>query len=478
MKRFKLVVTSMTLIALGAFCVGNENTVNISFTNENPSPISEKLIGFNTIYSNHSDAFWAETEAKDALEEMGTHFLRWPGGAPTNRYHWNDLNGQGWRDNWDPAYDAAKLDLPESGYTDLDEYIAICKEVGATPLVGINQGSGLKWNRVDDGIAEAKALVQYCLDNDYDVNYYYLDNEPYHNGANYKMTWEEYAEQINLYAPAIKEVNPNAKIVINWERIQREAMWNIVKAAGNNIDIVETHFYWDNGMVTFDNWKNQIPMNSSSRWYTEGLSYVEEIELFYAKCKELGFDHIKLASFEWNVGKSATLAEYPTRYENTIMQAEMLMQFMNGGLEAATMWPLFWPKNPSDKSYNANRYIMNPTKNYELSPSVDMFVMLSEAEGKNRLISTSDTLGVYPLVAESDDKNTLLSYTHCKLDRGRRITIKAPKYANVELEILKPTSSGNRVMGTKETMKAPVYENGAYSYYLPAYSLGFLKLSN
>ncbi len=459
------------------------DTAHISFKNENPTQVSDKLIGFNTIYSHYSDAFWKDTEVKDALKDMGTHFLRWPGGAPTNRFHWNNLNGQGWQDNWNPDYDAddsQKGDRDESLYTDLDEYIAICKEVGATPLVGINQGSGLKYNRVQDGIEEAKALVQYCKTKGYNVNYYYLDNEPYHDGANRKMTAAEYAEQINLYAPAIKEVNPNAKIVINWEKIRNNSLWNILRDSGNNIDIVEIHFYWDNTQATFETWKNQIPMSVKSKWYNHETSYVEEIAYFYEKCKNLGYNNIKLASFEWNVGGSASALAAPTKYESTIMQTEMLMQFMNGGLEAATMWPIFWPKNdPNDTDYNANRYLMDPEQNYELSPSVEMFEMLSEAEGQNKYTSTSTMDGVYSLVAESSDKNTLLSYTHSKLEKEILVSFKAPEYAKVELEILKPTSATDRATGKKETMGAGyvTYNNGYYSYYLPAYSLGFLKLS-
>lgn len=470
----------------------SEDKVNITFKNENPTLISSSLIGFNSIYSLYSDAFWVDTKIKDALTQMGTHFLRWPGGAPTNRYHWDNLNGYGWIDSWSGDTSI----LPPAGYTDLDEHIAICKEIGATSLIGINQGSGLEYNRVDDGIAEAKALVKYCIDKEYNVNHYYLDNEPYHAGANYKMTWQEYADQINLYAPEIKKINPDAKIIINWQRIQPNSLWEILAAAGDNIDIVEIHWYWKHGEATFDAWKDELPMNTINKWYSQGLTYKEEIKYFYAKCVELGYTHIELGSLEWNVGPiggtddsggndgATTSDTYPTKYENTIMQAEMLMQFIDGGLNVATMWPIFWPDNGGD--YNPNRYLMDPNENYALSPSVDMFTMLSEAQGKYKYEASSDEnegeKRIYPLVVESEDKKTMIVYSHSKATNGRWINFKAPKYANVIYQVLKPTSSTNRDTGKKETMKPEdiIYNtnNGYYRYYLPAYSLGLLKLSN
>ncbi len=456
--------------------------VELTFSSDNSThKVSSNLIGFNNIYSLYGDDFWAKTPIKDGLKQMETSFLRWPGGAPTNRYHWNNLNGQGWKDNWDPEYDVAD-DMPEADFTDLAEHIAICREVGATPLIGINQGSGLKWNRVENALADAKALVEHCEAQNYNVDYYYLDNEPYHVGANYRMTWQVYAEQINMYAPEIKAINPDAKIVINWEKIQPNSLWNILREAGDNIDIVEVHFYWDNDKVKFDNWRKQLPMNSTSQWYDEGGTYVEEIELFYEKCRRLGYNHIKLASLEWNVGKSGTLVDYPTKYENTIMQAEMLMQFMDGGLEFATFWPIFWPKRTSDKTYNANRYLMDPTDNYAFSPSLDMFTMLSDALNKNKYVISSNDSTVYSLAVGADDKNSeILVYTLSKSDEGRWINLNIPKYSNVIYELLKPDAV-DRKSGKKEVQpnNAVTYnvEKGCYSYYLPAYSLGYIKLTN
>ena len=155
-------------------------TIECNFTSDYHT-ISNNLIGFNMTYSFCPDSFWIKTNIKPALKNMKTGFVRYPDGEPTSYYHWNNLNGQGYMDNWNPNYNK-KNDQDPKNYTDIDEYIRICRKTGVKPLVGINMESGIKYNRVNDGIEEAKALVKYCMDNNYDVEHFFLDNEPYQIG--------------------------------------------------------------------------------------------------------------------------------------------------------------------------------------------------------------------------------------------------------------------------------------------------------
>lgn len=438
--------------------------------------ISDKLIGFNTIYSFYSDDFWTSSGIKSNLVDMKCGFLRWPGGALTNRYHWNNLNGQGWKDNWDPNYNHSN-DLPASGFTDLDEYMAICTETGAIPLVGVNLGSGLKYNRVADGIDEAKALVQYCVDKGYGVDYYYLDNEPYHDGANYKMTVDEYIEQIKMYSPAIKSINPNVKIVVNWNKVRKGDTWKIIEQAGADIDVVEVHWYWSWGEVSFPAWKQQMPMSTANQWYNGG-SYKEEVEWFYERLKATSFDHIKLASLEWNVGPSPDLASNPTKFQNALMQGEMLMQFMDGGLEMATLWPIFWPDLNNGEEYNANRYLMDPTNNYELSPSFDMYKLLADAMGKTKYKATTQTATIYPLVVGNNDKSEVIVYLLQKGGTDLYTSVKITEYTNCQLDVFNSSDNSLNNGTVAEVDVDYDTESGAYRFELPAYSIARLTLKN
>ena len=395
--------------------------------NESKGLVSPLLMGFGTIYSFEKDEMWLEGKGTlpTMLKRFKTGILRYPGGAPTNRYHWNDLNGQGWKDNWDPQYDHSN-DLPASDYMDVDEYMKNVTEIGAEPMLGINMGSGLKYNRVQDGVDEAVALMQYCKDKGYDVKYWYLDNEPYHKGANYLMTSQEYADQINLYVPALKAVNPEIEIIINWKsKITEEngSLKNIITNAGQNIDIVEVHYYWNHGHATFNNWLSSYPMNTTSQYYN-GFSYVREIEEFRSLVSSLGYDHIKLASNEWNVGPVDNQAEIPTKFESALMVSEQFSQFIDANLFMACFWGLHWPNGEGSE---VNRYVLDPTNDYKENAMATVFDLFVNAMGGTQVACDSDKNEVYDIAVIDKLNDKMYVYivnkdqTYLRLSTGLQI---------------------------------------------------------
>ncbi len=436
--------------------------------------VSEGLMGFNSIYSHYSDQFWSSTTIIPTLTSLEVSYIRWPGGAPTNRYHWNDLNGQGWMDNWDMDYDQQN-DMPESEYTDIDEYLTICRSTGATPLVGVNMGSGLKHNRVTDGINEAVALASTYSE----IDNFYLDNEPYHNGANYQMSWKEYSEQIQLYVPAILAVNPDAKFYINWEKVRDNTLWKLLEEVHHLVHYVDIHWYWNNTVVTFEEWTTQIPMLSTTLWYSEGGSYHQEVEWFNQECQKLGYN-VELSTLEWNIGSSESAEMAPTKYESSIMQSEMMMQFINAGLQVAVMWPIFWPDN-NDVDYNPNRYLMDPSEQYAVSPSVEIFDMLGEAMGQYRHPSTSNDKSVYTLaVSTSEPTVDMTVYAHSKSDTTRVVLVKSSEYKEAWYSMF-TSYDDNRITGGRiTTIGKSIYdkEQEGYVIEIPPYSLLQLKLEN
>jgi len=390
----------------------NDTTYDIMVDiNEEKGIVSPLLMGFNNIYCFEKDAMWENGSGQlpEMFKRMNTGILRYPGGAVVNRYHWNNLNGQGWKDNWDPNYDPAD-DMPSTEFMDVDEYMANITAIGAEPMLGINMGSGLKYNRVQDGIDEAVALVQYCQDKGYDVTYWYLDNEAYHNGANYTMTPEEYAEQINLYVPAMKAVNPNIETIVNWDSkisTNSAGMEKLITLAGENINIMEVHWYWEFGTGTFNKWVNSYPMSSKNQWYS-GLSYFREIMEFTPLLHRTGHTHIKLASNEWNLGPAPSDTETPSKFESALMISEQFSQFIDGGLFMANFWGVHWPTETSSPS--VNRYLLDPTDSYSENPAVKVFEMFGEAMGKMQVRCSSLINGVYDVAVWDNDKNQLIIY--------------------------------------------------------------------
>lgn len=378
--------------------------------NETQGEVSKLLMGFNTIYCFEKDNLWQNGSGQipDLFKRFNTGILRYPGGAVVNRYHWNNLNGQGWKDNWSPDYNSAD-NMPESEYMNVDEFMTNITAIGAEPMIGINMGSGLKFNRVQDGINEAVALVQHCKDKGYDVKYFYLDNEAYHSGANYKMTPEEYAEQINLYVPAMKAVNPNIETVVNWERnitSNTGGLKTIVSKAGDNIDIIEVHWYWSWEDATFDQWTSSFPMDTKNQWYN-GLSFEREIRAFKPLMNSLGHGDIKLASNEWNLAPGPSVAETPSKFESALMVSEMFSQYIDANLFMANFWGVHWP---GADNMSKNRLLVDTENDYSENAITTVFEMFGDAMGGTKVRCSSLINGVYDIAILDEVNNELIIY--------------------------------------------------------------------
>jgi len=363
-------VELLVLFVLFSFFV-NSKTTSISNKNQNVIPeseyvirpdnktssVSDKLVGFNVVYPHETDVIWQNGKLAGYLKDIQIAFLRYPGGTVCSYYHWNALTGEGWKDSWDPANPVTPKS--SSQFMDLDEYMKLVRLTRATPLVGINMSSGWRWNRQQDGLDEAIALMQYCKDKNFKVEYWFLDNEPYQHDSNGgAKTPEQYAELINTYVPVMKAFNPNIKIIANWNsgfKNKRTEYNKLIQLAGANIDVIDVHWYWNWNNATWKRWLEKTPM---VQW--TGDSYVEDIGYFHQMAKELGHPNIKLASFEWNIGSPKGGTFTPSRI--ALAQAEMMMQFISGGLDMSIMWPMHWPdKTTKIRSlYNESTNTINP----------------------------------------------------------------------------------------------------------------------
>ena len=181
--------------------------------------------GHGLVYSEEADAIYADGSMAQLYKDVGASFLRWPGGTVATMYHWNDLTGVGWVDKWNPNYNTANNKDP-SEYMDLDEYIALTNAAGTEPMLGINLSSGIEWDRQTEALQEAIDMIKYCQSKNFEVKYFYLDNETYHEGNGYNTdrdgdaehwTPQIYAEQLNVYANEIRALVPAAKIIANWK---------------------------------------------------------------------------------------------------------------------------------------------------------------------------------------------------------------------------------------------------------------------
>jgi alpha-L-arabinofuranosidase len=333
--------------------------------------VSNLLMGFNLIYPHEKDEIWKDGKIAGYFSDVDVAFLRYPGGTVCSYYHWNALSGEGWKDSWDPQNPVTLKASTE--FMDIDEYISLVKTSGATPLVGINMSSGWRWNRKEDGLREAIALMQYCREKEFHVEYWYLDNEPYQEDSNGgAKTAEQYAGLINTYVPAMKAVDPDIKIVANWNagfKNKRAEYDRLITMAGANIDIVDAHWYWSWNDASWEKWLEKTPM---VQW--TGYSYESDIQYFRLMVKDLGYPDIKLASFEWNTGP-VKLGNSLTASRVALVHAEMMMQFFSGGLDYAVLWPVHWPDEASK-----TRSFVNTSTN-AANPNYHLFKFLGKMQG-------------------------------------------------------------------------------------------------
>jgi hypothetical protein len=276
--------------------------------------------------------------------------------------------------------------------------------------------------------------MRYCKDKKFKVEYWYLDNEPYQHDSNGgAKTPEQYAELINIYVPVMKAFDPNIKIVANWNagfKNKRAEYNKLIQLAGANIDVIDAHWYWSWNTASWEKWLGKTPME---HW--TGDTYAGEIGYFRQMVKDLGYPNMKLASFEWNSGPSKKGSF--TASQMAMTQAEMVMQFISGGLDFAVFWPIHWPGD----SWLAKSFV-NTTTN-AANPDYQLFKFLGKMQGgmlcETQIINTGKDM-VSIAVQDVDrktlricilNKNTKDQVTDIRMDQFPELRFKEAKMYSV-----------------------------------------------
>jgi len=189
------------------------------------------------------------------LREIGAPLLRWPGGNFAGDYRWRD----GLLDVDQRAPLQAHLEietLPHTAGYDThevgtDEFIALCREVGAEPFISIN----LAWDEPED----AAAWVQYCngaattpmgrLRGDgghpepYGVRYWSLGNELGYQHMEGPNDAAGYARRARAVAEAMRRADPSIVLVASgawWDDVwYRDCLANLHDV----VDHISHHWY-------------------------------------------------------------------------------------------------------------------------------------------------------------------------------------------------------------------------------------------
>lgn len=149
-------------------------------------------------------------ELVQVLKQAGAKFLRYPGGTVVEHYHWEKhiFNPDG-----NDAFESFKKgnsrrEFNNKDYMNVDEFITLCQEVGAEPIIVLNIFTG--------SVKEVASLVSHLnIKNKYKVKYFEIGNDEYHIGIkekylnkprdSYGMTPAEYGTILNDYWSEIKK---------------------------------------------------------------------------------------------------------------------------------------------------------------------------------------------------------------------------------------------------------------------------------
>ncbi len=252
-------------------------------------------------------------DAVDALKEIGPGMLRWPGGNFAGEYRWRDMllpvdmraPLQAFMEHETQPYSHG-YDMHE---IDTDDFIALCREVGAEPFITIN----LAW----DSPEECAAGVEYCNGpadspcgklraerghaEPYGVKYWSLGNEMGYGHMEGPMRPEKYAEQALAAAKAMLSVTPGLQLCGSGAYYGTESarLWleKSAKALAPAAEYISFHTY--NG-VHYD----CTSPEGMKAAYEEAMEAVEGNARAVRALREMMPDCLHISFDEWNIWAS------------------------------------------------------------------------------------------------------------------------------------------------------------------------------
>lgn len=449
------------LIALVIVCLGGSSAyaqdVTVAIHLDKPQwVISKYLTGSHFVYAYEADWIYKDDAIIDWMKRAKVGVIRYPGGTVTENWHWDDLNGYafdhhvkeltgelGTADTWSPKYRLLpKRDTKD--YMDVDEYMAICKRVGADAMLGINIHSGDAYRTTDDSKAEAQRLAEYCKGKSYDVKFFYIGNEGYTNG----FYGQKYATAIDEYAAILKKVYPDAQIIADWKYGPRdkkrfEDSLKLIRMS-KSMDIMEYHEKWgtDWGLYsgqTREEWLAQKPFLYKGQ-------FSEFYERFDKNNQTLG-RNVKHAHNEWGLGG---MKESKDDYDFTLLTADFFIELFRHQTYMASCWNLNMGPKPA-------RVFLTENGKVKLMPPALVYEMVATAMGSHHIpIESLGNAAVYGFATKNDKTQWTQIYLMNKSELAAEVTLD-PKGRHLAIETIQRLEAPGKVTVEKfETSPAKI----------------------
>ena len=403
-----------------------------------------------------------------AIAGIRPPIIRWPGGCFASPYRWKHAIGPQHKRMIYPRTIWDDRDVNSLG---TDEFVDLCRRVGAEPLIVINIGSK-RWNpglEDHDFLQEALDWIEYCngpatskwgkvraangRPKPYNVTYWEIDNETWHMGD------EAYAAAVNRFGPAMRKADPSITLLACGSGGYRQD-WNrtVINQAGKNFDYISTHHYEGP-----DNYASGPPKD----------------EAFYRELKEIiatsPNSKIKVYCSEWNAQS--------TDWRTGLYAGGILNVFERCGDFFEIGGPALFLRHTSAEKWD-NAFINFDHRTWFPAPNYVVMKLWRDHYAPHRIQLTGEPGGLNVVATKSADGKAV--YLKVVNPTGERLTVKldvggAFRPGKATLKLVAPGSLDARNTlaepGAVRAVDAPVVSTGrSLAFTLPPLSAGVVTV--
>ncbi|MCX6134977.1 MAG: discoidin domain-containing protein [Ignavibacteriales bacterium] len=376
----------------------------------------------------------ADRDAIGKIKASGITLLKYPGGNDADAYVWNAKSNN-----------ASEMDT--------DEYIELCRAVGAEPFITVN---------FNEPPELAAAWVRYCnVEKGYSVKLWEVGDEQWGTWARGHVPPEQYAKKYINFVKAMRAVDPSIKVATNVPLGLHPENWaeRVMKAAGDYID-----------MITF----TYFPQPSGKENDDTLMTTVATYRKLYSQLRtdiERAVGREKAASILYvNVGYNS-VSHSPglqtIQVINALWTADMLGSMAELRTDIACFWALhnFYPPRGGDYGYLSSEGSNTPRFSYYVFP------LMAEHFKGNVVKATCDDRGLSTYASKSGKE---LSVVFINKKRGTSTNVE------VQLSGFKPRANASVWVLDEKRHNTPLQDlknvSDKFSVKLPPYSITALKI--
>lgn len=292
-----------------------------------------------------SDEDGLRMDVLEAMRRLRIPILRWPGGCFVSDYHWKDGVGK----TRTPVFNRAWRVL-ETNRFGTEEFIKLCKKIGAKPYICTNAGTGtpeemadwVEYCNNDAGGQWSKLRRENGSDCPHGVKHWSIGNENWSHGEIGRKSVEEWGRFVRESAKMMLRVDPTIELsaasIVNPE-------WNLrlLDTAGDLLRWISVHEYWDeaweeNNLMTYEQAMCASTRAENSIRKMEGLLTAcgceQRIQIAFDEWNLRGWHHPGVFNFSKLIPNAHECEAYREKNENnsdyTMADAVFSACFLNG----------------------------------------------------------------------------------------------------------------------------------------------------